>query len=202
MVVIVLSLSSCLSTEVDLDLRDPTVSRLAITYRMPRSLWDLGVFDEASPERAIPVSERDARETAGLYADVELESYELQQGEELVTVTVAYSAGSAQSLAALWGRNGATGLDLDYGAGYIEIPVAQATGPVDEEQRNLITEAFRGQYFDLRVRTPAPAELNSPSMVPGTVERNGETDLQWRANMAELLLQTQAPTVTVQWSPR
>jgi hypothetical protein len=185
-----------------LDLRDPAVSQLAITYRMPRSLWDLGVFDEASPERAIPVSERDARETAGLYADVELESYDLHLRDELVTVEVVYSAGSAQSLSALWGRNGASGLELDHAAGSVEIPIARATGPVDQEQRELITEAFRGQHFSLRVRTPGPAELNPPSTIPGAIEESGEEDLQWRADMADLLLQTEDPTVVVQWSPR
>ncbi|MCG8479067.1 MAG: hypothetical protein MI724_08235, partial [Spirochaetales bacterium] len=53
-------LTACLSTNVSLDIRNPESIELAIDYEMPRSIWELGVFDRDSPERPIPVSLRDA----------------------------------------------------------------------------------------------------------------------------------------------
>lgn len=181
--------TACLSTNVSLDVRNPERIELAIDYEMPRSMWELGVFDQDSPERPIPVSLRDARETAGLYDDVELVDHSIDAGDERVSVTTRYRIGSVESLASIWGRIEGRVLEFDPAGGELSIPLARGLAAADEEQRTLIADAFRGEQFSIRIRGSHPMEIIVADIEGARLEsdRRGR-DLTWSVPMATLLL--------------
>ncbi len=181
--------TACLSTNVSLDVRNPERIELAIDYEMPRSIWELGVFDQDSPERPIPVSLRDARETAGLYDDVELTDHSIDTGDERVSVTTRYRVGSVESLASIWGGIEGRALEFDPDTGELSIPLARGLAEADEEQRTLIADAFRGEQFSIRIRGTEPMEVVVAEVEGARLEsdRRGR-DLMWSVPMATLLL--------------
>lgn len=199
-VIATLTLTSCLSTDVSLDVRDPDSTRMEIVYTIPQAVWDLGVFDHASPERAIPVSERDARETAGLYADVTLERYTLDTRDDQVVVSVTYVVDSPESLSALWGWSDTGSLVLDHAAGTVSVPLSAAVETVDPQQRELIAETFRDRHFSLTVIAPGPVTFEAPPGVDGTLSRprNDET-ARWEGPMGEILLNDHDVTLRARW---
>ncbi|MFA7568033.1 MAG: hypothetical protein WCY01_13485, partial [Alkalispirochaeta sp.] len=103
LITVVFGLSSCLTTEVELDLRRQNDLRLTLVYHMPLTLWQFGVFDDESSERAVPVSRRDAEETAVLHDDVTLERYSLEERNEEAVITVVYHSKTPAGIAAVWG---------------------------------------------------------------------------------------------------
>lgn len=145
-------LAGCLSTEVELSLAEAGGS-LSIIYVIPAELWNMGTFDEASPERAFPVSERDARETAALYPDVQLSRYQLRSVNESIQVEMEYRAESDDSLSRLWGSLGTGWLVIDREAAQLTLPVGGGVGETDQEQADLLRDLFAGHsatfQFDL-----------------------------------------------------
>jgi hypothetical protein len=199
-VIATLTLTSCLSTDVSLDLRNRDTTRMEIVYTIPQAIWELGVFDHASPERAIPVSERDVRETAGLYDDVTLDRYHLDQRDDHVIVTVVYLVGSPESLAALWGWSDSPSLVLDHEGGMIAVPLTGGVETVDSQQRELIVETFRGRHFSLSVIAPGAVELEPPRGVSGTVHRPRDTGTaRWEIPMGDLLLADDQIVLQARW---
>ena len=193
------ALSSCLSTEASIDFSGDR-TQLSLVYTIPRSVWDLGVFDEGSPERAIPVSERDARETAGLYDDVDLVRYTLRRGDDAVTIETIYRVESDDSLAALWGTIGSGHLVIDRERGAITVPIGAGIGSVDGDQRQLIADTFRDQTFSLELRAPAAIQGEPPQRPSGTVIDNGSTSIfQWEVPMADLMLAEEPSEVRARW---
>ncbi|MFW5693888.1 MAG: hypothetical protein ACOCYB_01875 [Alkalispirochaeta sp.] len=198
--VVILMLSSCLSTEVSIDVSDEQDIRLDLVYTIPRAVWELGVFDSTSPERAIPISERDARETAALYPDVTLVDHTLRQDGEIVAVSIEYSVGSAESLADLWGWAGESRLEFDPDSGVLRIPVHGAQGPVDREQRELIDEVFRDQEFSLTVRAPARVDTTGPELPDAAWDQDTvDNTATWTAPMGPLVLYDRSAFVEVRW---
>ncbi|SIP98430.1 hypothetical protein SAMN05920897_10291 [Alkalispirochaeta americana] len=159
LVVLTVSLASCLSVETELDLRRGDDLGLVLRYRINPAMWDLGVFDPDSPERAIPVSRRDVEETAGLYPDVRVAHYSIDRTSEAVIVEVQYRAGSVESLKGLWGTAGGAPLvffsssDAPSGSG-VRIPLATGPEESDPEQQALLEGLFAGQRARVTVYAP------------------------------------------------
>jgi hypothetical protein len=171
-----------------------------MTYTIPRAIWDLGVFDHSSPERAIPVSERDARETAGLYDDVILEDYRIDEGDAEVVITAAYRVGSPESLAALWGWSDGGSLRLDHAAGTLTVPLAGGVDPVDSHQRELIAETFRGRHFSLALTAPGTVQLEPLGGINGAVTRpRDDATVRWEAPMGDILLSREDLALQARW---
>lgn len=195
MLVVALTFTSCLSTAVTFDVSD-TRTTLRFAHTIERAVWDLGVFDAQSPERAIPVSERDAEETAGLYRDVDLTAYDIEVGADTVRVEVEYTVGSAESLAGLWGEMGGRRLSLSETG--IRIPLAAGVGTVDEDQRSLIEEMFRDQVLQVQVRAPGSVTSADAGDVPvSTTEDRGGIELTMP--MGDLMTAPNATVLTVDW---
>lgn len=200
---LLLFVSSCLSTKAEIDIRSADDFVLDMTYEMPIGLWELGVFDENSSERAVPVSRRDAEETAALYDDVTLDTYQLTDTGEIAEIHVVYRSRSVESLRGLWGTVSGEQLTLDYSAGTVTIPLNKGTPEtgIDREQRELITEVFAGEVFSIRVKTPAPISgVTFPEMEGHQVEGTDGSVFQWSAPMAELLLSDGPNRITIRWN--
>jgi hypothetical protein len=202
-------LSSCLSTEVSIDLSRADALSLDIVYRMPRSLWEFGVFDEESSERAVPVSRRDAEETAVLYPDVTLRSYEVREQGDEISVSVSYDVGSVDSLEALWGGVSAgSRMDLSFEERRIRLPVGEGPPPegYDQEQVQLISRLFENQVFSVSIRTPARITSRSfPATVPvvdatsRSEDAASNTVATWQVSMADLLLAPDSKEIVLEW---
>jgi len=202
-------LTSCLSTEVSIDLSRDDALSLDIVYRMPRSLWEYGVFDEESSERAIPVSRRDAEETAVLYPDVTLRSYEVREQGDEISVSVSYGVGSVESLEALWGGvSSGSRMDLSLDDGTLRLPVGSGPPPegYDREQTQLISRLFENQVFSVSIRTPGRI---TSSVFPDAVEPDnpasrsalsaGDDVATWRVPMGDLLLAPGSKEIVLAW---
>jgi hypothetical protein len=194
--------TSCLTTRVDLDLRSDDRLILSLTYEMPISLWQFGVFDEESPERSIPVSRRDAEETATLYEDVTLETYELVEKDDVAVIHVVYHAGTVESLQGLWGRVAGAELELSFETGTLTLPLNEGVpeGGVDPQQRDLITEVFEGEEFSVTVRTPGEVRPIAFPEIPGFTSDEPKSDeFQWSAPMAAILLAESPNVIELTW---
>ncbi len=195
-----MSLTSCLSLETELDLRREDALVLTMRYTVDRALWELGVFDEESQERAVPVSRRDAEETALRYSDVTLEEYRLEDKGEEVTVSVRYRAETVESLRALWGT--AAGTPIAFQAGYRGVSIPLATGPesVDPEQRAFIHDLFRDRHLRITVITPGPIEhvaLTAPES--DRQEQREGNRYSLTVPLAELLTFTGTSEIVLDW---
>jgi len=198
--VVAVSFSSCLSTDVSIDFRDDEEIGLQLIYTIPPAVWELGVFDSTSPERAIPISARDAREAANLYDDVTLVEHHVREGDEAVTVRIEYAVGSPESLANLWGWAGESRLQFDPDTGFLRIPVNGEGVPVDGEQRELIREVFRDQQFSLTLRAPERVTVTGPELSGSSWERgSGDDTATWTAPMGRLLLHDRNAVVEARW---
>ncbi|MFW5827010.1 MAG: hypothetical protein ACOCU4_02900 [Alkalispirochaeta sp.] len=197
---LVFALSSCLTTEVSIDFRDSEEIGLQLVYTIPPEVWELGVFDATSPERAIPISARDAREAANLYDDVTLVEHHVREETDAVTVRIEYAIGSPESLADLWGWGGENRLQFDPESGRLQIPVNGDAVAVDSEQRELIREVFRDQQFRLTLRAPAEITTAGPELSDSSWEqgRAGDTAI-WSAPMGQLLLHDRNAVVEARW---
>lgn len=200
---VVLALTSCLSTEVELDLRNQDELILDLTYRMPIGLWEFGVFDDDSPERAIPVSRRDAEETAILSEDVTLVSYTLREEAERAVVHVVYRAESVRGLQDLWGQVAGTPLDVAFESGQLVLPIS-SDGPdegVDPHQRDLIADVFAGEVFSVTILTPGSITAVEFPRFAGAedVQDTEDRRIVWRAPMGALLSAETAAGIRLQW---
>lgn len=198
-IIAVIGLSSCLSLDVTLSLREDS-SDLTFVYTIARSVWDLGVFDEGSPERAIPVSERDARETAGLHDGVSLEEYRISESPETVEVRVVYRTDSEEALAALWGAVGGSRLSLDRDAGTLTVPITAGTGPLDNDQRELIAGGFEGYHVSLSVVPPARTTATVVERPPFGEVVTEDRNARWSAPMSTLMTAEGPVSVSVSWT--
>ena len=205
---VVVALTSCLSTEVELDLRNREELILDLTYRMPLSLWEFGVFDEESPERAIPVSRRDAEETAVLYEDVTLVSYTLREDGDRAVVHVVYRAESVSGLQGLWGRVAGSPLDLSFETGRLQLPLSSGgpEGGIDPQQRELINEVFDGERFSVTIRTPQPITHAELPQLDGTqtarsenAQNEDDRRVVWQAPMGVLLSSVTPTQLALEW---
>lgn len=198
--VLLLGLSSCLSVEAEFDMRRSGYVDLTMRYRMNEALWDLGVFDENSPERAVPVSRRDAEETALRYEDVTLQDYRVHREGETVTVTVRYRAGSAGSLQGLWGVAGGGPLSLDERGRGISIPLAADPAELAPEQRELLGHIFSNQHVRITVLAPAAVVRGGLEGATGPIgeEREGQR-YTLTLPMADLVTAARPVTLQVEW---
>lgn len=192
--------SSCLSLEAEFDLRRPGQTDLTIHYHLHESLWELGVFDENSPERAVPVSRRDAEETALRYRDVTLQDHRVLREGERVTVTVRYRAGSTESLQGLWGEAGGGPLTVRGDGRGITIPLAAQSSPVEANQRELFDTILRNEFARITVLAPETVRSGSAggAGVPGEEERAGNR-YTFTVPMADLLAAPQPFSLEVEW---
>jgi hypothetical protein len=200
---VVFALTSCLSTEVELDLRNGNALILDLTYRMPIGLWEFGVFDDETPERAIPVSRRDAEETAVLYEDVTLVSYTLREEADRAVVHVVYRVESVSGLQGLWGRVAGSPLDLSFESGRLRLPLSSG-GPddgIDPQQRDLIEEVFDGEVFSVAIRTPEPITAMELPRIDGAEDTRGDDDrrIVWQAPMGALLSTETPAQIRIEW---
>ena len=199
-VLILLLLSSCLSVEAEFDLSRTERMDLTLRYRMSRTLWELGVFDDTSPERAIPVSRRDAEETALRYPDVTLQMHRIEQEEEIVTVTVQYRAGSADSLQHLWGASGGGLLILREDSRGVSIPLAPQAPGVDQDQRDLLEHLLANQYA--RVTVLAPRDIRGSATMGLGQSREEETQgnrYSLSVPLVDLVTSPQPAEITLEW---
>lgn len=199
-------LTSCLSTEVELDLTNADEIVLDLTYRMPLSLWQFGVFDEESPERTIPVSRRDAEETATRLEGVTLERYTLEESDEAAVIRAVYTADSVEALRGLWGRVAGKELALSFEDGTLELPISDAIpqDEIDPQQRAVIEEVFTGHTFAVSVITPgAIVDASYPNVPEETVETtDSPSNLRWTAPMASIFSTSEVRSITIGWETR
>lgn len=151
---LVFPLASCLSLEAEIDLRNAEAMLLTMHYRVDGTLWELGVFDADSSERAVPVTRRDVEETALRYDDVTVELYRQESEEDTMRITVSYRVGSVESMEALWGHTGGGSLHFDPLSGLVEIPLAPGQDAITRDQREFLREIFAGRTMQLAVVTP------------------------------------------------
>lgn len=152
--------TSCLSMEVEVDLQSSHHMDLALTYRLHSALWDLGVFDQESPERAVPVSRRDVEETALRHPGVTVEHYNVTRQDNTVVVEVRYRAADARGLAGIWGAAGGEPLTLSRnpaGNSHLILPLTPEGAVPDDAQRQLLENVFRDQTMRVTVQLPAAA---------------------------------------------
>ena len=200
LVVPLLVLVSCLGVEAEFDLRETDRLGLTMRYRMTRSLWELGVFDEESQERSVPVSRRDAEETALRYTDVSLDRYDLEQTGEEVVITVRYVAGSVESLQGLWGNAGGSPIELSPDSGGIVIPLTPGVVEMDRQQRDLLRSIFADRDAVISVLTPrniADARVIGP--VSTGEEQHGAARFDLTIPMGDLVTRSEATVLEVEW---
>lgn len=199
--VVVPMLASCLSVEAEFDLRRDDRLSLTMVYRMSTALWELGVFDEGSQERAVPVSRRDAEETALRYEGVTLEEHAVTDDGETVAVTVKYQARTRDSLRKLWGSAGGSPLIFAEGSRSITIPLASGDSSMDREQRNLVRQVLADQTARVMVITPDPVRSAETT---GGLQDGGDQHLQDNrfsvtVPLARLVTADQPGEIVLEW---
>lgn len=204
-VITVLMLSSCLSVETEVNLRRSDRPELTMRYRMARSLWELGVFDSDSPERAVPVTRRDAEETALRHPGVHVTAHEVRVQGDIVVVEVTYRADSFAGIQGVWGEGSSGGMvlteDADDGRSRLVIPVSVGGVGPDHEQGLLIRGMFEDEVTRITVRAPRDIadarvesdghELTAPSLQGPLMDA--------QIPMSDILLHSSAVVVTVEW---
>ncbi len=201
LVAVTVTFSSCLSMDVEVDVRNRNDMRLNMEYRIPLEIWELGVFDGDSAERAIPVSRRDAEETATLHPDVRLVTYNLEEREALVIVTVAYSATSVDGLRSLWGTVSDRPLELSFSDRSLSIPLSPGFEgvQVDRDQRDLVELLFSEQTFRVAARLPADATDRRVPGIPGGRLQSDDGLVEWIVPMGGLVLTDVPAAIEVTW---
>lgn len=167
---LVLLLSGCLSIDVTVDVTRQESVDVTFRYIINRETWDLGTFDDDASERAIPVSRRDAEESALLHDGLELLDWRLDETEAVATITTVYRAHSSEALAALWGGAGGGRAEWDPSRRRLVLPVvsgAEAAVTDDPAAAGLLDLVFAGQT--VRIALDAPGALSVGS-APAEVE--------------------------------
>jgi hypothetical protein len=193
------SLASCLSLETEFDLRDGEAMLLTMRYRMDKTLWELGVFDEDSPERSVPVARRDVEETALRYEDVSVDQYRREIDGETVLITVRYRVGSAESMQALWGYSTGEALSFDPLSGQLVIPLATGQEGITSDQEGFLREVLTDRTMRVVVIAPfavSTADLTgfSAGAVTPRVEGNR---VELEVPLAEILSRTERVSLRV-----
>lgn len=191
-------LGSCLSLEVTIDISDPTEYLLTYRYHVSSEVWRLGVFDEDSPERAIPISRRDAEETALLHPGVRLVRHEVSESTDRTVVEIEYAIESPDALAAVWAGDSPGAPRLEVTDGTIRLPLALGGTEPDELQRDLIARAFAGESLSVTVVAPGPIETIDAGS-------GGESEIDGRSatysrGFADLLSDPDGAWLTMSWS--
>lgn len=193
-------LVSCLTVEAEFDLRETDSYGLTMRYRMSRSLWELGVFDEESQERAVPVSRRDAEETALRYADVTLDRYDLDRSGEEIVISIRYTARSVESLQGLWGDAGGAPIEVSPGSGRIVIPLAPGVADMDQHQRDLLRSIFSDRNAVISVLTPRSiTDFRLTGPASAGEEQREPTRLDLTFPMGDLVTGTEKTILQVDW---
>jgi hypothetical protein len=203
LITVVFGLSSCLTTEVELDLRRQNDLRLTLVYHMPLTLWQFGVFDDESSERAVPVSRRDAEETAVLHDDVTLERYSLEERNEEAVITVVYHSKTPAGIAAVWGDVAGQFPDLSFETETLVLPLTPGLGDAgaDADQKQLMDEVFADQFFQVSLRLPDEVVSGEYPDIAGSeteTSSDGRTVI-WRTPMAALLTAGADQLISVAW---
>jgi len=198
-------LSSCLSVETEVDLRRSDRPELTMRYRMARSLWELGVFDSDSPERAVPVTRRDAEETALRHPGVQVAAHAVRVQGDVVVVEVTYRADSFAGIQGIWGEGSSGGMVLteeaDGTRSRLVIPVSVGGVDPDNAQGQLIRGMFEDESTRITVQTPrnitfARVEANDQELLAASISG---PRMDARIPMSDILLHRSAVAVTVEW---
>lgn len=96
-------LAGCLSTDTSVTLRSDGSGTVELTYRIARSAWDTGVFDDSDVARPIPVARGEFEEAAVQIEGLELISHRVSETDESVTVDARLDFDAPDALRRLLG---------------------------------------------------------------------------------------------------
>ena len=103
----VLSLSACIDVATRVELNEDHSGRFAVSYTIDTELWELGVFDNESGVRAVPVSRADFDRTARRVSGIEVLSYSRSSssdasGNEVTEIKAVLSFSDLEALNAVY----------------------------------------------------------------------------------------------------
>ncbi len=157
------SLSSCLSTETTVTLRENGSGTVDFVYRIDREAWETGVFDDSDAARPIPVGRRDFDRAVLQIDGLRLRSHRISRGDDLVTVSARIDFAHLDALRALLG---AVSLEvrLSEEDGLWRQVVAEGRGAPQAQE---LARSLEGYELRFELRPPRPVVSAGGQTVAG-----------------------------------
>jgi hypothetical protein len=192
--VVVLAFGSCLDIETRIELEDDNTGRLTVEYVVENDLWDLGIFDEESSVRAVPLSERDFRRAARRVEGAELLEYSSSRNEETTQIRAVLSFSSLEALSGLY-ADGAYAVEIrSDGNGSVYRQEIRSG-----EEYRIEDTAFLETYLEdytLSFTIEAPRDVTSSNM--GTVVESGR-EVELSLSLTDYLTDTEPMTWEIRY---
>ncbi|MGM0673203.1 MAG: hypothetical protein ACQETQ_00770 [Spirochaetota bacterium] len=159
---VVLGLSGCIDLETHIELNEDQSGRLTVSYAIDTELWELGVFDEESSVRAVPVSRKDFDRSARRVEGIELVSYSRStgsgsSGDEVTEVEAVLRFSDLEALNELYAP-GQSLISISEDGGervYTQKLLPDQMQRVEDEE--LLESYFDGYEVSFEVETPESA---------------------------------------------
>lgn len=152
----VLLLSSCLTVESELDIKNDGSGTLRLSYRISRMVRDIGRVDSRNTLIPLPVNEEDFRRIVDQADGVSLENFTLTSDEEVITIDAELQFSDANALSFLLG--GSSGDNITFTADETGYTLVQRLydgleEPMSEDSKLLLDTFFASDRVSCLVRT-------------------------------------------------
>jgi hypothetical protein len=194
---IVVLLSSCISIDSRLTIRDNGSGTLQLTYRISQLVADLGVSSTGKPVIPLPVSRPDfERSLAAANGKVRLTSFDRSDNEKDITIRAEMAFDSLDALAKVDSFHDAA---LTVGTDgprrtFSQVVARAAKQPLSDDSRRMLDALFDG--YDLSFVLVAPQPIQDATL--GTLSSDKKT-LTYKTTIKDVVSTAQDLVMSARW---
>ncbi len=198
MLLLVLSLSSCIGLNSNVTIRQNGSGTIQLEYRLSRMFEALGKLDGNEKQLPLPVSRTDFERTLSRVPGLSLTAYASSQDEKdiIVKAELAFT-----NLEALRGFLDATGQSVRFategGNRTLELVLVRGIKNVDKELENLVRTVFSGYTIELRFTLPSVPTISNTSTIGQTTVTGPAA--RYNAAVSDLVLSPDTVQLKLSW---
>jgi hypothetical protein len=185
--------TSCLSIDLSVTVQNADRIDVTVRYSVDRNLYDLGVFDENTPYRTVPITRDDAQRIAVRTDGATLQSYESRTEGNRTTVSVTYRVSGVEGFEQLFGGTDLARIEFTDSGGTLSFTASPGNADLKADERDLLEQLFGDEQAVLTVRTPQSIK----SLANG--ERSGERNATFSTPMSRLMQSSEPVIWQVRW---
>lgn len=197
MFLVLFALSSCLTVESDITIRNDGSGTLRLSYRISRMVQEIGRVDTENTLIPLPVNEEDFTRVAEGIDGATLRDFSLSSDEEYIFIEAEIDFIDAGTLSHLLGGNEGEDITFTVEDGVYSLTQRIYPGlrePISEDSLALLNTYFSEDVISLTVRT----ESAITDAGVGRISDNGTTAL-YSAPIADIVQSTEPVVFEVTW---
>ncbi|MCL2229482.1 MAG: hypothetical protein FWC01_00135 [Treponema sp.] len=203
---IAILLNSCLGVSLSIHLNRDGSGRLAMEYRISRTLMEMGQLDGNEAQAIIPAMRGEMESLAGGVPGARLASFSSRETAQDIIISANIEFANTDALAALLTTSSGENISISNNgqSGNIIMTVTNESEDYDADMMKLMRSAFDGYNFTISLDSYAPSSVSVSNREGASVSPSSASISQGRRSaftmsMLELLEQSNGIRLNFSW---